>query len=743
MNTNFFGFWDSNKVIDKIQLTQIILWAKSILFFHKKSVVILYTKKNIIPKNLIKIYNLKIIYLDNFEDLFKDTPINSYKILSNLPKPELSDIIRLVLLYKNGGTWLDIDDIVVRKFPKDKNILGTFLWENNKNKATYWGSTFKLLEGSLISDKYENYGFHIQNDPMINWEKGNKFLLKWIENILKNKSCDWGQKIPTEIIRINTNVINEYNISLLPQHHLLLHPAFGNNKHFGNPISKGPMFPLYDLRITGKINYDDMITKEEFWEVMKQTLEKHDYCCVKNSKNTGIIQCNKGKDKRWFIGHLCDLENIDNLLDKINIINDLNITFNYKGLIKYGNIGDDIFYPLSIILCKIVIENKYMIKLNKIIKNKSIVTNKIINITGGGSLIHANQTNFTKFIKNDNNYLLLGTGMTDKKLSLINSSNVNDFIKNMKSYTFKNKNIKSNLNILKYFQDNNRLFGGFRGLYEKFICDKNGYNFKYINDLGLLSELLFDHIDIVESIYNNKYEEKEEEFFKINTRKIVLINTCNIFGDDAFKDNTTTYDKYNKYIVDVFIQLGVFLINKDYSIIIMPFHLLSNEELKITENVYKSIKSKINLCENKFLLKITKYNILSGLKILRKVHIALGIRLHCNIICNGFLIPSINIAYGVKGVNYSVTNNLSKYIIPTFSKYLSFDTLKDLFFEIENNYNEIKLQLEENKKKTKNEIFFELEKLFNVYGLEKYSNYDIVLNKVNKGEDANFNFCFY
>ena len=175
----------------------------------------------------------------------------------------------------------------------------------------------------------------------------------------------------------------------------------------------------------------------------------------------------------------------------------------------------------------------------------------------------------------------------------------------------------------------------------------------------------------------------------------------------------------------------------------MPFHLLSNEELKITENVYKSIKSKINLCENKFLLKITKYNILSGLKILRKVHIALGIRLHCNIICNGFLIPSINIAYGVKGVNYSVTNNLSKYIIPTFSKYLSFDTLKDLFFEIENNYNEIKLQLEENKKKTKNEIFFELEKLFNVYGLEKYSNYDIVLNKVNKGEEANFNFCFY
>ena len=57
----------------------------------------------------------------------------------------LSDIIRLVLLYKNGGgTWLDIDDVVVREFPREKNILGTFLWKNNKKKAHYFGSTFDL-----------------------------------------------------------------------------------------------------------------------------------------------------------------------------------------------------------------------------------------------------------------------------------------------------------------------------------------------------------------------------------------------------------------------------------------------------------------------------------------------------------------------------------------------------------------------------------------------------------------------
>ena len=151
--------------------------------------------------------NIMYVLQWNFEILLKDTPLDGYKINNSLSKPELSDIIRLALLYKYRGTWLDVDDIVVRQFPEEKNILGTFLWENKK-QASYWGSTFNLIHGSLVCDKYKNYGFHIQNDPMINWDKGNKFLFTWMENIQKYKSSDWGQKLPTEIIRINTSIIN-------------------------------------------------------------------------------------------------------------------------------------------------------------------------------------------------------------------------------------------------------------------------------------------------------------------------------------------------------------------------------------------------------------------------------------------------------------------------------------------------------------------------------------------------------
>ena len=309
----FYGFWDSNEKVSNIQLTQIKIWAKSILYFHDNSKVFLYTKKNIIP-NTLNIDNFKIIYMDKFEDLFIDTPLHGYKIDKKLCKPELSDIIRLVLLYKNGGTWIDIDDVVVREFPSDANILCTFLWKDNKKTSHYFGMTFNLIDGSIISNQYKNFGFHIQNDPMINWEKGNKFLLNWMKCIKNYKSLDWGQKLPTDIIKNNPKIIEQHNISLLPQHHLILHPAFGNQIQFGNPNSKGPMFPPYDLRIKGKVNYDDMITKNEFLEIVKQTLEKHDYCCVKNSKNTGIIQSMNGNDRRWFIGHLCELENIENIL---------------------------------------------------------------------------------------------------------------------------------------------------------------------------------------------------------------------------------------------------------------------------------------------------------------------------------------------------------------------------------------------------------------------------------------------
>ena len=134
---HFYGFWDSDKKVSNIQLTQITLWAKSLLFFHKNANVFLYTKVQIIPEGLLSIDGLKIIYLNKFEELFSDTPLVDYKIPCNLSKPELSDIIRLVLLYKNGGTWLAIDDVVVRKFSTEKKVWHVLKWHLDRKAKKF------------------------------------------------------------------------------------------------------------------------------------------------------------------------------------------------------------------------------------------------------------------------------------------------------------------------------------------------------------------------------------------------------------------------------------------------------------------------------------------------------------------------------------------------------------------------------------------------------------------------------
>ena len=170
---------------------------------------------------------------------------------------------------------------------------------------------------------------------MINWEKGNPFLYEWMLLILQNPPKDWGQKVPTEMLLSRLPDIPD-SIQIVPQHSLLLHPAFGHQQKFGYPSSKGPMFPPYDLRIPGLPDYDEMISFPRFWDVLYETLSKHpDYCCVKNSKNIGILQSfreSRENSKRWFIGFLADPLSIDRILYKIDKMNEEIITFSQKNI---------------------------------------------------------------------------------------------------------------------------------------------------------------------------------------------------------------------------------------------------------------------------------------------------------------------------------------------------------------------------------------------------------------------------
>ena len=102
-------------------------------------------------------------------------------------------------------------------------------------------------------------------------------------------------------------------------------------------------------------------------------------------------------------------------------------------------------------------------------------------------------------------------------------------------------------------------------------------------------------------------------------------------------------------------------------------------KIKDKENIDYYDKIIITLPEEdkKYLnyMKHNKTDIQTSLAIIEQCYLIIGTRLHTNIIANSFLIPSIHIAYGIKHINYCLTNNLPNSYIPTYIRYLSSDAL--------------------------------------------------------------------
>lgn len=103
--------------------------------------------------------------------------------------------------------------------------------------------------------------------------------------------------------------------------------------------------------------------------------------------------------------------------------------------------------------------------------------------------------------------------------------------------------------------------------------------------------------------------------------------------------------------------------------------------------------------------------------------------MHCNIICNSLLIPTINIAYGIKSINYSVTNKLTQYTIPTYNSILKLDTIKIIFNNIQNNYTSITKHLLDIRKSTEYKYITSISNLFKQFPIENYTSYNIVLKQ--------------
>jgi hypothetical protein len=167
-----------------------------------------------------------------------------------------------------------------------------------------------------------------------------------------------------------------------------------------------------------------------------------------------------------------------------------------------------------------------------------------------------------------------------------------------------------------------------------------------------------------------------------------------------------TFDDYNNQTREVLTDFAATLVKRGYSIGIFSLGDPSGA------SYYNSLEQKLSTEDFKHVRQYGQYSppdlgvshatylkVLSeNLSIFKESFCTIGVRLHANALSNGLGVPALNIAYCLKGINYSIGCGLQDYCLPTFSKYLTVENLTDRFDKIEKNHNSIKCTLKQVKK---------------------------------------------
>lgn len=289
---NFFAFWTGQ--ITSIHAAQFRRFLQSVALTFPDNNIFLFAEENAFYDLRSICENLKTtVLLIDWDYLLLDTP--AYTLAKDIDNnsilaAEKSDLFRLAALWKWGGSYSDMDDIFIRPMPdleSKSNLLPLLEWPNS-TVSDEGRVALDLIDGeknpNIISGT--KHPFHIQNDPMLNFKPGNKFIYEWLQEVARIKPTTfWGQKVPTDLIRKRETLLN--HVTLIPQYHLLLHPAY-SNMH-----GEGPMFPPFDLRLPSTFpSYDHRFDQKTFIKVLCQTVCAHSYIMIKNPAMGGVEQRN-------------------------------------------------------------------------------------------------------------------------------------------------------------------------------------------------------------------------------------------------------------------------------------------------------------------------------------------------------------------------------------------------------------------------------------------------------------------
>jgi hypothetical protein len=179
----------------------------------------------------------KIIFLnkDNIKEYVDDDFFNKYK---NLEAFRFSDFLRLYLLNKTGGVWIDASTIIF-----NNNFLNNYYDEMHKNK--YDVTVYELKGRTIEKDKPYLENWFIMAPKNSNFIKDlyNEFAIANDTGFLKYKKT---VLIPSKINLDNTIQNNSDNTYLMQ--HAIIHYLFQQNKQYNINIKDAntSMFKIHN-----------------------------------------------------------------------------------------------------------------------------------------------------------------------------------------------------------------------------------------------------------------------------------------------------------------------------------------------------------------------------------------------------------------------------------------------------------------------------------------------------------------
>jgi hypothetical protein len=164
--TQFFLLFVENGSFKKSRILQFSRCISSIHYHYPGAVIHFFTKTpNSFETELLSLVPYVNIIHFSVKSLLQGTPAERHAKKGGWK--ELSDMLRLAILWRWGGSWIDVDDVMIRPLSLQQNLLPYLEWPGTKEK-NYWGTNFNLIhpKWKSVMSRDRTMWFHIQNDPL-------------------------------------------------------------------------------------------------------------------------------------------------------------------------------------------------------------------------------------------------------------------------------------------------------------------------------------------------------------------------------------------------------------------------------------------------------------------------------------------------------------------------------------------------------------------------------------------------